>query len=716
MSFAIRTITQTFAVHKTAAWTASKLPIIGIVPPKDIDDLIVIGPLPIPPKAPWRPLPAPAPMPVLNPLWGDSGANLLYGSSANDTIYGGGGNDTIYGGAGADRLFGDEGDDLLIGDAGADTLRGGSGFDTVSYATASGAVRIQMMNNLGFGFEAEGDVILDVESIVGSRFNDTITGRFEADGMHGGDGNDYLFGDDGNDSLYGERGHDTLVGGLGSDHLFGGEGNDLIEEVGGRNIINGGEGLDTLSYRNAAVGISVDAGVGDIVTNVEVLEASRFNDRLFVVTGLTQVYGLDGDDTIGGDVAMIDGGAGADVIFIDHSRAGRFDGGAGYADTLSFANQAQGVTGLVFTNRPDGTHFSQTVGSWIGAGRQDYIDIERLVGSRHSDSFTVGGGMRRVEMGAGDDRLTAMPWSIAGGLIAVDPQFYDGGEGRDHLHLQINSMSHIDHWNDSFVIDLAAGTVTGRGWHVQNLVLANFANFETFYVEGLWGKNSIVRGTAGGDYFGGDFSQLYGGAGNDTLTHGHAVYNDATSGLVVDHGVGAVIGSARLGSEIDQLISIRGITGTAHSDRIVGGAETRTIIGGAGNDRIKIQAAGSALLDGGMGDDLLMGRAGHEFIGGAIAEWSRYLGGLDRFVIDQAFAQTGSVTLVRQFSSEDVIILENAGNFRREDIAVSRQTDFYGNQTVTLSHAGASIVITGAVEEFNLSTNLQVLAGAFTDW
>jgi Ca2+-binding RTX toxin-like protein len=54
--------------------------------------------------------------------------------------------------------------------------------------------------------------------IIGSDFNDSLTGNSVANVLSGGKGDDTLFGNDGNDTLIGGLGKDTMNGGAGSDH------------------------------------------------------------------------------------------------------------------------------------------------------------------------------------------------------------------------------------------------------------------------------------------------------------------------------------------------------------------------------------------------------------------------------------------------------------------------------------------------------------------
>ena len=124
---------------------------------------------------------------------GTGEGDKLYGQGGDDSINGEGGNDIIYGGDGNDRLEGSSGNDILYGGEGRDTLVGGSG-----------------------------------ENI-----------------LYGESGDDSLYGDNGNDILIGGAGNDRLEGSNGDDtYIFNkGDGQDTIQDFGGTDTIEFGEGI-----------------------------------------------------------------------------------------------------------------------------------------------------------------------------------------------------------------------------------------------------------------------------------------------------------------------------------------------------------------------------------------------------------------------------------------------------------------------------------------
>ena len=167
-------------------------------------------------------------------LTGTVNADVLLGGNGNDTLNGGDGNDVLIGGGGNNSLYGGNGNDLLIGGPGNDLLDGGAGIDTASYASATAGVTVNLslagqQNTVGAGL----DTLVSIENLIGSDYNDTLTGDSNANVLNGGLGNDVLNGGGGDDVLIGGRGDDTLTGGPGADTFLwqlGDTGHDVVTD------------------------------------------------------------------------------------------------------------------------------------------------------------------------------------------------------------------------------------------------------------------------------------------------------------------------------------------------------------------------------------------------------------------------------------------------------------------------------------------------------
>lgn len=162
-------------------------------------------------------------------MHGNKGDDVLGGGGGNDIIYGDEGSDTIDGGVGNDELHGGIGDDTFIGGPGADKFFGDAGFDTVTYASATKAVTVDLVNGGGgVNTDSQGDTYSSIEAIVGTAYADSISGDMYANTLSGGAGDDIIYGRGGDDEIHGATGNDTIKGGAGNDYLSGGPGSDTL--------------------------------------------------------------------------------------------------------------------------------------------------------------------------------------------------------------------------------------------------------------------------------------------------------------------------------------------------------------------------------------------------------------------------------------------------------------------------------------------------------
>lgn len=233
------------------------------------------------------------------PILGDDGDDDLISGTDDDYLAAGGGDDHVEGGGGDDVLYGDDGDDDLYGGAGDDHIDGGAGTDdTVHYEDAK---KVSIDLSTGKASSSEGkDTVVNVENVLGSSGNDSITGNDTDNDLYGDDGNDHLDGGSGDDLLAGGSGNDKLSGGDGADDLEGDDGNDNLSGGAGADLINAGSGNDKIDSGDDDDAIFGDAG----------------NDAIFAGAGDDEIDGGAGKDNIkaGDGDDVIDGGSGADVM------------------------------------------------------------------------------------------------------------------------------------------------------------------------------------------------------------------------------------------------------------------------------------------------------------------------------------------------------------------------------------------------------------------
>ena len=139
------------------------------------------------------------------------------GNNLNNNMRGNAFGNVINGMSGDDTLNGNSGADTLRGGAGADSLNGDADIDTASYSSSAARVRVNLATNSGLDADAQGDTFDSIENLIGSAFNDVLTGNTAANAVSGGAGADTLNGNGGGDTLFGGLGLDTLTGGGGND-------------------------------------------------------------------------------------------------------------------------------------------------------------------------------------------------------------------------------------------------------------------------------------------------------------------------------------------------------------------------------------------------------------------------------------------------------------------------------------------------------------------
>ncbi len=432
-------------------------------------------------------------MPVYNgttgndTLTGGSGADTLNAYGGNDQLNAGSGNDLLYGGDGSDTLYGAGGNDSLTGGAGADALVGGTGTDTADYAASGAGVTVNLTTGVGTGGDADGDVLSQIESILGSSYADLLTGDGNANTLTGGAGEDSLYGGAGGDSLYGGDGNDLMRGGAGSDRL------------------EGGAGIDSADYSDSTAAVSVNlaggagsggTAAGDTLVAVENIFGSIYNDALYGSTAGNVLSGGLGNDYIdaGAGDDTLAGGAGRDTLY----------GGEGM-DFLDYRESNAAVSINLTSNTASGGHATgdvlQGVDGIIGSAFDDTLigfDNQGLTGDVYTNIFFGGAGNDYMDVGAGNDIVHGDEGNdtvIAG----AGDDSATGGDGNDAVYG-------------------GTGNDSAYGGGGADLVDGGAGND---LLDGGLGADSLYGGTGNDAIYGGDGNDLIsGGAGNDLLTGG----------------------------------------------------------------------------------------------------------------------------------------------------------------------------------------------------
>lgn len=160
---------------------------------------------------------------VLCSVAGTPGDDVLIGTSETEAICGFGGNDRLIAVGGRDDVFGGPGDDLFLGRGDDHNYIGGDGRDTISFARSKVAVAVWLDDEVSDAARH----LMQIETVIGSRWADYLEGRGRGE------------------RLVGRRGDDLITGGGGRDSLVGGPGNDEFRSRdAARDSVSGGDGRD----------------------------------------------------------------------------------------------------------------------------------------------------------------------------------------------------------------------------------------------------------------------------------------------------------------------------------------------------------------------------------------------------------------------------------------------------------------------------------------
>ena len=112
--------------------------------------------------------------------------------------------ENVIGSPADDHIYGNDANNQLEGEAGADLLDGRGGMDTVSYKLSDAGVNVDLSKkkqavSTDKDDHSSGDILINIEHIIGSKQNDVLKGNRDHNRIEGGKGDDTLTGDGGKD-------------------------------------------------------------------------------------------------------------------------------------------------------------------------------------------------------------------------------------------------------------------------------------------------------------------------------------------------------------------------------------------------------------------------------------------------------------------------------------------------------------------------------------
>lgn len=440
-------------------------------------------------------------------------------------------------------------------------------------------------------------------------------------------------------------GDDLITAGAGNDWINGGEGSDTI---------NGGIGQDTIKYDTSSASVQVDLrsttaqtstgdALGDILSNIENVTGSIYDDRLTGSQVSNILKGLNGNDILVsiGSNNTLDGGNGTDtasfefndngidaslrtntssngdkLVSIENLTGSSFDdtleGNAGAnhfdgddhqanGDTVSYANApvvantsnvgvVASLSGYTFTNFSSAQSAVVATGDAVG---DTFANIENLTGSAFNDTLIGDASSNTLKGGAGND--------IFEGLAGADRLI--GDSGTDTASYAFADASVTADLSGLFVAaNLQQGDAQGDTFDsMENLTGSKFndtligdSNANTI---NSGDGDDVLEGLGGADTF-------IGGEGTDTATYinsSGAVRASLTNNLSFFDSAGDAIG--------DTFNGIENLTGSSFSDALFGNSGANIINGGDGSDFLQGLGGGDSYIGGSGIDSVSYARA-----------------------------------------------------------------------------------------------------------
>ncbi|MFN3235356.1 MAG: Ig-like domain-containing protein, partial [Gammaproteobacteria bacterium] len=492
-----------------------------------------------------------------------------------------------------ERIIGTSADDTFISDTVDKIFTGGGGVDTVNYQNLTSSVNVKLYAEQATSVDGTG-ALIEIENIIGTVFGDTLAGDAQDNIINGGAGIDtvsYAHVNIGSvevnlrtGTATGADGNDTLSN---IENIIGGTQDDILIGNAAVNTINGGQGVDTVSYYYENKFVSVDLDYGTATTYY------GGSVRVDTLINIEQVIGTNYDDILNGDIHdnAFEGLNGNDVI-----------DGKGGVDSVSYENASSFVTVNLIAGSASG-----------GNGNDTLYNIENIIGSSFDDTLVGTSSANTIIGGAGNDRLEGKQGAdILEGGNGVDTIF--GGDGDDFIYGDAGNDI-LSGQNDNDTLYGGAGNDEMDG-NDGNDSLFGEDGKDTMHggngIDNLHGGlgNDTIYGESGNDSLYGDegIDKLYGDSGNDTLEGGDGS-DQLYGGIDQDILKGGNDNDFLFGeSGLDVLYGEDGtdwLDGGDHSDTLDGGLGNDTLTGGNGSDEFVASLGDDTVTDFQNGSDVI---------------------------------------------------------------------------------------------------------------
>ena len=601
-------------------------------------------------------------------IYGTSWRDNIEGSSKDDIVYGYDGNDAIHGLGGADQIYAGAGNDLVFVKSASLTeytaLDGGAGSDTLNFSNPENGGMSSFPTEASVTFSlASAGIAQNFENIVGSRYDDVLTGDSSsniivgnagADTISGADGADYLYGDGSSSATYADqRAHqngDYNLNSIGGndDNLSGGAGNDYLEGNLGDDTLDGGTGSDTLTGGDGADSFILRVGDGGLTES----DADIITD----FTDGSDVFKLDA--TIEFSALVIKQGTGS------YSSDTIIQKGSEFLAVVQNTNASMLNYYDFVSSSTDNLALSGTSGDDI------------LLGASGNDTASSGTGSDIIVTHGGDDVIT---------VDGSGDKTIDGGTGTDSLIINYSGITDIG----SFVtrqrlVDDTYVFTDGSGNKISFKNIANQNDGD------VWGYSSGVS-ISGTDYF--ISSDKYTPAdiwSPSISSSGSVAYSlSGVVGLIAndDSSTASFIASRTGGASSLSDIDLK-IYGTSWRDNIEGSSKDDIVYGYDGNDAIH-GLGGADQIYAGAGNDLVFVKSA------SLTEYTALDGGAGSDTLNFSNPENGGMS---SFPTEASVTfsLASAGiaqNF--ENIVGSRYDDVLtgdSSSNIIVGNAGADTI------------------------